>query len=320
MLIAALSLARPASRNRPRRRGRGGAARTAAGGADRPVRRPARAPGPGRPGPRRAARRPAPPLAHAILGRESYAVRRIGATIVITARDTRGLVYGAGGCYAIWTWRTHAPPHRAGGRHPVPPLRHPADPDRLSPQEQQLRCLDAGDVRAADRGFRALGASGVQIIAPVSDDEASSPLFPAPPRETLAGIARITHRWGSTSRSTTRNLATIGKPNRSRRRSRPLPGCWATYPRSTRSTCPAATPAIPIPTIFPAGRPAGGGAAPRNPAAPVYISTQGFDAAGWTPSTDNWTGSRIGMAGVFVGPQTRDPLPCSAGASPAAIR
>jgi hypothetical protein len=38
---------------------------------------------------------------------------------------------------------------------------------------------------------------------PLSDDAPSSPLFPAPPLETLAGIGTIAHELGSTSRSIT---------------------------------------------------------------------------------------------------------------------
>ncbi len=135
--------------------------------------------------------------APAKLGREGFAIRRTGPVTVVTAEDTRGLVYGAG-----WVLR-HL--DIAGGtarltvRGPVD--ERPAFATRLTqigyrPKNNSYDAWTLPMFQRRIEDFALWGASGVQIIAPVSDDDATGPLFPAPPRETLAGISAITHRLG----------------------------------------------------------------------------------------------------------------------------
>ncbi|SEF77134.1 hypothetical protein SAMN05421819_1131 [Bryocella elongata] len=46
------------------------------------------------------------------------------------------------------------------------------------------------------RDLAVFGISGLQVIAPVSDDRATSPLYPAPALETVVGISRLLDKYG----------------------------------------------------------------------------------------------------------------------------
>lgn len=235
------------------------------------------------------------------LPREGFAVRRVGGTLVITARGTRGLVYGAG-------WYL-----RAGTR----PLRYdsaPARPVRLTQIGYRAKnnSYDAWTLamfRRRIEDFALWGASGVQVIAPVSDDDATSPLFPAPPIETLRGIGEITHRLGLDFALYYPNLhdyvsqaerdAELG---RFRTLLEQLPQVDALY-------VPGGDPGHAAPDrLFPLVAGEAAALRARNPAAGVWISTQGFDAAGLDAFYAQLARRPSWLTGIFAGPQTRDPV------------
>lgn len=235
------------------------------------------------------------------LPREGFAVRRIGRTLVITARGARGLVYGAG-----WYLRTGSRPLRYDSA--------PARPVRLTQIGYRAKnnSYDAWTLamfRRRIEDFALWGASGVQVIAPVSDDDATSPLFPAPPLETLRGIGDIVHRLGIDFALYYPNLhdydaqeerdAELG-------RFRTLLGA---LPRVDALYVPGGDPGHATPDrLFPLVAAEAAALRARNPAASVWISTQGFDAAGLDAFYAQLARRPRWLTGIFAGPQTRDPV------------
>jgi hypothetical protein len=258
----------------------------------------------------------APPAeAEAIVGRgwraprvagEGYAVRRVGRATIVTAGGTRGLVYGAGWVLRAW---------RGGGVAVAGPVdAAPAYAARLTQIGYRAKnnSYDAWTLAMFRRRIEDLalwGASGVQVIAPVSDDAASSPLFPAPPIETLSGIGRIAHKLGidfalyypllghyATRRETAAEMAR-------------LRALVAALPRVDALYIPGGDPGHSAPPLlFAVAAQAAGVVRAGNSDARVWVSTQGFDAAGYDAFYAELAKTPAWLTGVFVGPQSRDPL------------
>ncbi|MBB4617533.1 hypothetical protein [Sphingomonas abaci] len=245
------------------------------------------------------------------LGRESYAVRTVGASIVVTARDTRGLVYGVG-----WLLRhldvVNGTPRLAAAANVTLSPRFDTRLTQIGYRPKN-NSYDAWTLPMFERrieDFALWGASGVQIIAPVSDDDATGPLFPAPPRETLAGIARITHRLGLDVALYYPELGDYTKPGQVAAEVRAFARVLADLPHVDALYVPGGDPGHTDPDhLFPLVARQAAVLHQRNPGAPVYLSTQGFDAAGLAAFYRQLDRQPDWLAGVFVGPQTRDPLP-----------
>lgn len=235
------------------------------------------------------------------LPREGFAVRRLGETLVITARGTRGLVYGAG-----WYLRTGARTLRYDSA--------PARPVRLTQIGYRAKnnSYDAWTLamfRRRIEDYALWGASGVQVIAPVSDDAATSPLFPAPPLETLRGIGTIAHRLGldfALYYPNLRDYATRDERDAEVGRFRTLLG---QLPQVDALYVPGGDPGHAAPRdLFPLVAEEASALRTRNPAATVWISTQGFDAAGLGAFYAQLARRPRWLTGIFAGPQTRDPV------------
>ncbi|PVX29463.1 hypothetical protein [Sphingomonas pokkalii] len=232
---------------------------------------------------------------------EGFAIRRIGDTLVITAQGTRGLVYGAG-----WYLRT--------GKRPLRYDSAPARQMRLTQIGYRAKnnSYDAWTLamfRRRIEDFALWGASGVQVIAPVSDDDATSPLFPAPPLETLRGIGEITHRLGLDFALYYPNLhdyATQTERDQEVERFRTLLG---QLPKVDALYVPGGDPGHAAPAnLFPLVAEEAAALRTSNPAATVWISTQGFDAAGLDAFYAQLARRPRWLSGIFAGPQTRDPV------------
>ncbi|WP_294259047.1 hypothetical protein [uncultured Sphingomonas sp.] len=233
--------------------------------------------------------------------REGFAVRRIGDTLVITALGTRGLVYGAG-----WYLRTGARPLRYDSA--------PARPVRLTQIGYRAKnnSYDAWTLamfRRRIEDYALWGASGVQVIAPVSDDDATSPLFPAPPLETLRGIGDFAHRLGIDFALYYPNLHdydTQTERDHELGRFRLLLG---SLPQVDALYVPGGDPGRAAPDrLFPLVADEAATLRARNPDASVWISTQGFDAAGLDTFYAQLARRPRWLTGIFAGPQTRDPV------------
>ena len=244
------------------------------------------------------------------LGREGFAVRRVGAVTVVTAEATRGLVYGAG-----WVLR-HLDVVNGTARLVIsgPVDERPAYATRLTqigyrPKNNSYDAWTLPMFQRRIEDFALWGASGVQIIAPVSDDDATGPLFPAPPRETLAGISAITHRLGLDVALYYPELGNYEKPGAVAAEVAAFRKVLADLPHVDALYVPGGDPGHTAPAqLFPLVAQQAALLRARNPEAPVYISSQGFDAAGFEAFYRELEKQPDWLTGIFVGPQTRDPL------------
>lgn len=253
---------------------------------------------------RRTWRRPAP------MGDEGFAIRRVGRTTVVTAAGTRGLVYGAG-----WVLRhldTRGGTMRLAGPGAVD--ERPAYRTRLTQigYRPKNNSYDAWTLAMFERrieDFALWGASGVQLIAPASDDAATSPLFPAPPRETLAGVSRIAHRLGLDVALYYPELGDYRTPAAVAAEVRAFGQVLADLPYVDALYVPGGDPGHTAPAdLFPLVARQAALLRAREPHAPVYISTQGFDAGGLDAFYAEVARHPDWLTGIFAGPQTRDPL------------
>ena len=132
---------------------------------------------------------------------EGYTVRTLDwarhPALVVAGNDARGVLYGVG---YLLRYLELAPEGIALPRAlsistaPQVPIRthqigyryknNTYDAWTLPMFEQQIRDLAV------------FGISGLQLVAPVSDDRATSPLFPAPALDTVIGISRLLAKYG----------------------------------------------------------------------------------------------------------------------------
>nr|WP_221364308.1 hypothetical protein [Sphingomonas jinjuensis] len=259
----------------------------------------------------------APPAqAEAIVGRgwrspgvagEGYAVRRVGRVTVVIAAGTRGLVYGAGWVLRAW---------RGGGVAVAGPVDEaPVYAGRLTQIGYRAKnnSYDAWTLPMFRRRIEDLalwGASGVQVIAPVSDDAAASPLFPAPPIETLRGIGNAAHALGIDFALYYPLLGDYGKPGETAAEMARLRDLLGALPQIDAFYMPGGDPGHTAPPLlFGVAGEAARMVRATNPAARVWLSTQGFDAAGYEAFYAELARQPAWLTGVFVGPQSRDPVP-----------
>jgi hypothetical protein len=242
---------------------------------------------------------------------QGYAVRRLGRITAITAADTRGLVYGAG-----WALRAA----RTAGDHvrlAAPPRldRAPAYPVRMTQigyraKNNSYDAWTLAMLRRRIEDFALWGASGVQVIAPNSDDAATSPLFPAPPVETLAGIGQIAHRLGLDFALYYPLLGDYDTAGATDAEIAQLSALIVRLPRIDAFYIPGGDPGHTAPPLlFRVAARAAQAVRTRDPAATVWLSTQGFDRAGYDQFYAELARRPDWLTGIFVGPQSRDPLP-----------
>jgi hypothetical protein len=238
---------------------------------------------------------------------EGFALHRFGSTIVLTALQKRGLVYAAG-----WLLRSAD----AHGRLP----RH-ADfntAPRYATRMTQIgyraknNTYDAWDLarfRRRIEDFALWGASGVQVIAPISDDAADSPLFPAPPLETLVGIGRIAHELGVDFALYYPNMGEYASEDARRAEAERLRVLLGQLPRVDALYIPGGDPGhTPPRDLVPLVDHEAAVLHAINPAATLWLSAQGFDARDSADFYAALSSPPSGLTGVFYGPQTRDPL------------
>lgn len=132
---------------------------------------------------------------------EAFAIRT-GAwqgrtTIVIAGHDARGVLFGIG----MLLRKLSLSPNRAALDQPLDLRSSPQKPVRGHQLGYRAKnnTYDAWNLAQFEQQIRDLaifGANTIQLIAPVSDDAATSPLSHAPPLETLVSISRILDRYG----------------------------------------------------------------------------------------------------------------------------
>ncbi|WP_241127777.1 hypothetical protein [Novosphingobium terrae] len=242
---------------------------------------------------------------------EGFSIRSLGPkahpVLVLSAPDKRGLVYAAG-------WLLRSADARARLAVPAAFSTAPHYPTRMTQIGYRAKnnTYDAWDLKRFRRrieDFALWGSSGVQVIAPVSDDAATSPLYPAPPLETLAGIGRIAHELGIDFALYYPNLGDYAAAAARQAEAEKLDALLKQLPMVDALYIPGGDPGhTPPDQLIPLMEHEAAILHARNPAATVWLSAQGFDAkdsAGFYAALPR---RPSGLTGVFYGPQTRDPL------------
>ncbi|MCJ2185003.1 hypothetical protein MTR62_20275, partial [Novosphingobium sp. 1949] len=223
--------------------------------------------------------------------------------LVLRASMTRGFVYGAGWLLAHLSGRTldlDAPVHE----RPAYPVR--GDQIGIRAKNNTFDAWDATMLARHVDDLALLGANRVQLIGPVSDDAATSPLAPLPARAAILATARHAHAMGLEVALYLPLLRDYTDPGAVRAEVADLNALLADFP---------ALDAV----YFPGGDP--GHTAPdvllrllaqlakvihaRFAKAEILVSSQGFDARDFDTFTRHVQQKPDWLSAVFVGPQTR---------------
>ncbi|MFD1789780.1 hypothetical protein ACFSC3_19670 [Sphingomonas floccifaciens] len=251
------------------------------------------------------------PIRFVIEGTASgFVIREDRKATQISARDTLGLVQGAG-----WLLRKA---DVTPGRAVVAIPRRLAEAPRTDVRMTQIgyraknNSLDAWTIPMFERRVEDMalwGASGVQVIAPVSDDAPKSPLFPQPPIPTLRSIGEAAHRLGMRFALYYPMMGEYADAAAIAKETATLDALLGELPRVDDLYVPGGDPGHTAPPrLFPLVGAAADVMRRRNPAATVWLSTQGFDAKGLEAFYAELGKRPAWLTGVFAGPQTRDPV------------
>ena len=247
---------------------------------------------------------------------EGFSVRVLDdprrAVVIIAADDDRGELYGVG--YLLRKLETG--PGAARLDRAIDITTAPAQPVRGSQFGYRFKnnTYDAWTVAMFDRrirDFAIFGANTIQVIAPNSDDEADSPLFPAPPLQTLIGIGQAAHKYGLDFAlyypEMADDYAAPGAVKAELDRFRALVD---ELPRIDVLYVPGGDPGhTPPDLLFPLVAQEAAILRRSNPRARVWISGQGFDKARYAAFYAQLDREPAWLTGVFFGPQSRDPMP-----------
>lgn len=243
---------------------------------------------------------------------EGYSIARLpvqgGSVLVIAGADERGELFGAGwllrhpevlGRHArLWVEQAPDKPvrgHQLGYR----PKNNTYDGWTLGQFEHQIRDLAI------------FGANTVQMIAPVSDDAATSPLFPASPLVTLLGVSEILRRYGLDCDLYYPELEKdYGNPTQRAAELARFEALVKAMPRLDALYIPGGDPGgTPPDVLFALVREQAAILRRYHPRATVWVSAQGFDGEGYEQFYQQLRRRPAWLTGVFFGPQSRDALP-----------
>jgi hypothetical protein len=160
------------------------------------------------------------------------------------------------------------------------------------------------------RDIAIFGGNTIQVIAPVSDDKATSPLFPASPLETIIGLSALAERYGLDFALYYPQLdSDYGDPVALAAALETFEALVRRLPRVDALYVPGGDPGHTHPDrLFPLVEQEARILRRIHPGAKVWLSAQGFDQAesqafyAQTARNPDW------LTGVFYGPQTRDPM------------
>jgi len=160
------------------------------------------------------------------------------------------------------------------------------------------------------RDIAIFGGNTIQVIAPVSDDAATSPLFPAPALETIVGLSALADRYGLDFALYYPQLAKdYGDPAAVAAELKAFEALVRRLPRVDALYVPGGDPGHTAPDLlFPLVEQEARVLARVHPGAKVWLSAQGFDQAQSEAFYAQLAQEPAWLTGVFVGPQTRDPM------------
>jgi len=229
--------------------------------------------------------------------------------VLIEGKDDRGLLFGVGALLrklSLSADQALLPDSLRLQEVPEKPIRshqlgyrfknNTYDAWTLAQFEQQIRDLAI------------FGGNSVQLIAPASDDERLSPLFPAPPLETLLGISRILDRYGLNCDIYYPEMeADYSRPADVFRELARFEELFRQIPRVDALWIPGGDPGhTPPALLFPLIAQEAALLHRYHPQARIYVSAQGMDAQQYEDFYRLVAQHPAWLAGVFFGPQSRD--------------
>ncbi len=229
--------------------------------------------------------------------------------VIVAGSDTRGELFGAG-----WLLRhtnfagasPQLPQHLRIFEFPEKPVRGHQIGYRF-----KNNTYDAWTLAEFEQGIRDLaifGTNTIQLIAPVSDDAPSSPLFPAPALETLIGISKILAKYGldcdlyyPEMRKDYRDTAAVEAELRD------FEALVRAMPRLDALYVPGGDPGHTAPEVlFPLVEREAAVLHRYHPEATVWVSAQGFDRVQFQRFYALLDAHPVWLTGVFFGPESRD--------------
>jgi hypothetical protein len=232
-----------------------------------------------------------------------------GRLTIIAGNDDRGELFGAG-----WLLRhirfsetgVEVPPHLLVFEAPDKAVRGHQIGYRF-----KNNTYDAWTLTQFEQGIRDLaifGTNTIQLIAPVSDDQPTSPLFPAPALDTLLGISKILAKYGldcdlyypEIRKNYTDPAAVDAELKDFEALVRAMPRLDALY-------VPGGDPGHTAPEVlFPLLAREAEVLHRYHPAATIWVSAQGFDRDRYEKFYKLLDAQPPWLTGVFFGPQSRD--------------
>lgn len=248
-------------------------------------------------------------------GREGYALRTFTyqgrPLIAIAGHDARGVLYGIGHLLRSLAMEK-------GRAVLAAPLNVTATPEKTLRSHQigyrfKNNTYDAWTLAQFEQEIRDLavfGSNAIQVIAPISDDEKASPLFPAPADETIIGIAGILAKYGLDFDLYYPVIrADYGDPAQVVAELADFEALIQRFPAIHALYVPGGDPGhTPPDHLFPLLEKLAARLHRHHPNAELWVSTQGFDQAGYEAFYRQLDRQPPWLTGIFIGPQSRDPM------------
>lgn len=233
------------------------------------------------------------------------------AVVAVTGNDDRGLLFGLGALLR----KLELAPGRATLAAPISIAESPEKPIRSHQLGYRFKSntYDAWNLKQFEQQIRDLaifGANTIQIVAPNSDDEPLSPLFPAPPLETLIGISRILDRYGLNCEVFYPEMeADYSRPADVARELARFQELSRQIPRVDAVWIPGGDPGhTPPALLFPLIAQEAALLHRDHPKARIYVSAQGMNTQQYEEFYRQIAQHAAWLSGVFFGPQSRDSL------------
>ncbi len=237
---------------------------------------------------------------------------RSGHVTVIAGNDTRGELFGAGWLLRHMSFTSASPQlprHLRVSESPEKPVRGHQIGYRF-----KNNTYDAWTLAQFEQGIRDLaifGTNTIQLIAPVSDDAPTSPLFPAPALDTFLGISKILERYGLDCDLYYPEMRkSYTDPANMEAELKDFEALVSAMPRLDALYVPGGDPGhTPPEVLFPLLAREAEVLHRYHPHATVWVSAQGFDRASYERFYALLEDHPAWLTGVFFGPQSRDSFP-----------
>ncbi|NMN03121.1 MULTISPECIES: hypothetical protein [unclassified Novosphingobium] len=234
---------------------------------------------------------------------EGFAIGRHGRTIMVQVGQARSAAYAAGWILGHMQETQLA---LSGPVHSAPAMAVRGDQIGIRAKNNSFDAWTPAMLARQVEDLALMGANRVQLVAPVSDDAAASPLAPVPARDAILATARAAQALGLQVALYYPLLRDYSKP------------ADVAAERADFAALIADFPALDA-VYFPGGDPGHTAPAPlfallgqlavplhaRFRQAEMLVSSQGFDAEGFAAFVAQVRARPPWLSAVFVGPQTR---------------